>query len=893
MTDALRRLLGQEPRQARWVIPARGDADKVGFRVPRGRFRRAMLVNLPFLVGLLIVGALVAGAILAPRLAPHNPYAVSIDQRLVTEWGNPPYPPSDTFPLGTDRFGRDMLSMLLYGASTTLVAAGAVTIARLLIGLALGAIAGWFHHGSLVDGIIMAVARFLAAFPILLAGMILILALDIRQGLQVFIVALACVGWSELAQYIRAEFMTIKQQPFIESARAVGLSGFGIAVRHVLPNVLPSLIALLALEMGGVLMLLGELGFLSIFIGGGAFTTDAMDRTVQYATVPEWGAMLAGTRLYARTYPWLALGPAVAFFLAVVGFNLLGEGFRRIIEESGVNIALLISKRALVGIGLVVVALWLVREYTGPLAAYAGMTDDFDAEAVIAETRALTTGEMAVRPAGSPGDAAAAAFIAQRFHELDLHPWGDNWETYFQHLDFEVTEVTPTPRLALFPSGPDGTVAHEFVYRQDFRERLHRNNGPGQVDAAGVTFLAFNPNRQWQTEAWYFPEDPPVVGRGIVMMLEENEPAEIALWLRDPQATVQPVPGLLVITRDLNRIQQQGATCIQASMTTDIFDFDYRYWTPNGESKWWSGTAHDDPTPACYVTEQAADRLLASRGLTVAELRQRVAAMPWDREAKTGKNFIVESLPVSMTMSIEIAPFHRVTTTNVIGFIPGTDTVLDDELVVVAAHYDGLPFPPDGAYAPGAVDNAASVATMFEIARLWQEQGFQPRRTVMFAAIAGGESGLRGVERFASYHTILKTLTPVAFIQLDSIAGGSGGKLLVSDENFRLQALANQAAGKLNVGTELVHTSYADFSLRYRGEAPLGIIAEFIHPPHRVFTLPIQRAGVPSVVLRWEGSDDVTHRPTDTAQALNPDTASRAGRVLDLMLRVLARETTY
>jgi len=888
MANTIRRLLGQEPQKSRWVIPARKGVDETVFRRPRGRFRRSMLVNLPFLLGLAMVGVLVAGTILAPTLAPCNPYAVSIDQQLITELGNPPYPPSDLFPLGTDKFGRDMLSMLLYGASTTLVAAGAVTIARLLIGLTLGAVAGWFAN-SPVDGVIMSVARFLAAFPILLAGMILILALDIRQGLPVFIVALSLVGWSELAQYIRAEFMTIKQKPFIESARAVGLSGLGIAVRHVLPNVLPSLIVLLALEMGGVLLLLGELGFLSIFVGGGAFTTDVMDRTVQYATVPEWGALLAGTRLYARTYPWLALAPAAAFFFAIVGFNLLGEGFRRIIEESGVNIALLISKRALVGIGLVVVALWLVREYTGPLAAYAGMTEGLSAEAVITETQTLTTGEMAVRPPGSPGCDATAAYLARRFEELGLHPWGDDWENYFQHVDFKVTEVTPTPRLALLNS-----ASHEFVYRQDFHERLHRNNGPGHVDAASVTFLALNPQRQWQFN-WYGEGDEwPVVGRGMVMLLEENEPPEIALWLRDPQAVTQPVPGLLVVTRDPNRIQQQGVATINASMTTDILNFDYRYWSPDSASNWLFTTRHGDPTPTCYITEETADHMLASRGLTVAELRQRMETMTWDTEKETGESFIIEPLPISVTMSVEIAPFRRVTTTNVIGFLPGTDTVLDDELVVVAAHYDGLPFPPDGTCASGAVDNAASVATMLEIVRLWQEQNFQPRRTVMFAAIAGGESSLRGVERFVSYHTIFKTLTPVAFIQLDSIAGGSGDKLLVSDESFRLQALATQAADKLGVGAALEHTGYVGLSLGYRpGAAPLGAITDLVHPPHHFFTLPVQRAQVPSIVLRWEGSDDVTHRPTDTAEALDPDKVSRAGRVLDLVLRVLARETVY
>jgi len=887
MTDTIRRLLGQEPRQPRWVIPARKGAGEIEYRVPKGRFRRAMLVNLPFLLGLAMVSVLVAGAILAPTLAPHNPYAVSIDQRFIAEWGDPPYPPSDLFPLGTDRFGRDIWSTLLYGASTTLVAAGAVTIARLLIGLTLGAVAGWFAN-SPVDGVIMSVARFLSAFPILLAGMILILALDIRQGLPVFIVALSLVGWSELAQYIRAEFMTIKQKPFIESARAVGLSGLGIAVRHVLPNVLPSLIVLLALEMGGVLMLLGELGFLSIFIGGGAFTmklgTTTIQELVHYANVPEWGAMLAGTRLYARTYPWLALAPATAFFFAIVGFNLLGEGFRRIIEESGINIALLISKRALIGIALVAVALWFVREYTGPLSAYAGMTDEFDAAAVIAETETLTTGEFAVRWPGTPGCDATAAYIAQRYEELGLHPWGDNWETYFQEVQFEVTELSEVPRLAMLNS--DSTVAHEFVYRQDFRERLYRGDSAGRVGAAGVTFLGLNPQRPWRIGRGLGRADTaPVLRRDVIMVLEENEPAELVFWLRRTRPTRQPVPGLLVVTRDPNRIQQQGDAPVTASLGTYLLAFDL-----------WQ------PTPTCYITEETADHLLAAQGrtmaaqgrTTVADLRQRLAAMTWDRENDTGEPFLIEPLPISVTMSIELEPIRTVTATNVIGFFPGVDTELDKELVVVAAHYDGLPVPPGGASAPGALDNADSIATMLEIARLWQEQNFQPRRTVLFLALPGGESSLKAVERFRSYHTIFNTLQPVAFIQLDSIAAGSGDKLLISDADFRLHSLASRAAGKLGVGAALEHLDFNEGAYGTPPEgAGLGEYTNRIGPVHTYFTLPTQRKNIPSVRLRWEGSEDVIHRPTDTVEALDPDTVSRAGRVVDLLLRVLARETVY
>jgi hypothetical protein len=364
-------------------------------------------------------------------------------------------------------------------------------------------------------------------------------------------------------------------------------------------------------------------------------------------------------------------------------------------------------------------------------------------------------------------------------------------------------------------------------------------------------------------------------------------------WLRRNRPAPRPVSGLLVVTRDPNRIQQQSTAPIRASLTTDVLTFDYRV-KVEGDSSIARTLRRITPVPTLYITEETADRLLATQGLTVADLRQRLAAMTWDPTSDSGEPFIIEPLPISMTMSVKIEPIHTVTATNVIGFLPGTDTELDGELIVVAAHYDGLPVPPGGDIAaPGAVDNGASVATMLEIVRLWREQGFQPRRTVLFAAFPGGESSLKAVEQFKNRHTVFKTLQPVAFIQLDNVAGGSGGRLLISDGDFRLHSLASRAAGKVGVGVELVHL---DFSLPSYGTSEIQILGQYtnrIGPVHRYFTLPMQQAKVPTVSLRWEGSEDVIHRPADAVEVLNPDTVSRAGRVVDLLLRVLARETVY
>ena len=147
--------------------------------------------------------------------------------------------------------------------------------------------------------------------------------------MSVFVVALCFVGWGEVMQFVRGQVMAIRPKAYIESAVAVGLRTPRILLSHVLPNLLPALIALAALEMSAVLMLLGELGFVGIFIGGGAFAElDVAGAPYHYSDVPEWGALLSNVRLYSRSYPWTAFYPALAFFVAILGFNLFGEGLR-------------------------------------------------------------------------------------------------------------------------------------------------------------------------------------------------------------------------------------------------------------------------------------------------------------------------------------------------------------------------------------------------------------------------------------------------------------------------------------------------------------------------------------------------------------------------------------
>lgn len=201
-----------------------------------------------------VLGLFLLVAVLGPEIAPHNPFLQDRIQAIDWQLHRAPIYPCDLYRLGTDDKGRDLLSMLLYGARRMLALASAAMIIRLLTGLLLGTISGWWQ-GSLVDRGVQWVAEFLAAIAGLILGMLIVFGVGIRQGQVAFVVALATAGWGEVTQVIRSHVLTIRQKLYILAARTVGLNGPQTLRRHVLPGLLPAVIVLSALEMAGALLL--------------------------------------------------------------------------------------------------------------------------------------------------------------------------------------------------------------------------------------------------------------------------------------------------------------------------------------------------------------------------------------------------------------------------------------------------------------------------------------------------------------------------------------------------------------------------------------------------------------------------------------------------------------
>jgi ABC-type dipeptide/oligopeptide/nickel transport system permease subunit len=314
------------------------------------------LTNIPFVIGTLGIVVIAFIALFGPQLAPADPQA----QRVIifypdASFAAPPTPPDQYNLLGTDPIGRDQLSRLLWGARLTLTVVLLGLLGRGALAVTLGVLAGW-RRGSWVDHSVGYLTNAVSGLPQLMLALLLVIALQqMGQGITGFVLALALVGWAELAQFVRAEVVRVVATPHVEAARTLGATGAHVVRVHVLRDLAPQLLGLLALEAGSVLLLLAELGFIGFFIAGGVFYVSDSGAPILPIRdrAPEWGQMLAGARNYAFTHQYVAFIPGVVVVSAVLAFNLFAEGLRTASDPFSPN---RLSPRALGGIARALMA---------------------------------------------------------------------------------------------------------------------------------------------------------------------------------------------------------------------------------------------------------------------------------------------------------------------------------------------------------------------------------------------------------------------------------------------------------------------------------------------------------------------------------------------------------
>jgi len=268
-------------------------------------FVRRFLRNPLGVIGLIIVVVLILVAILAPLIATHDPYLPQLAKRLSA--------PNPEFWFGADELGRDIYSRLVFGSRLTLFIVGLVIVTSAPIGLIIGAISG--TYGGWLDRIFMRITDVFLAVPKLLLALAFVAALG--PGIVNAALAITLTAWPPYARLARAEAMVVRNSDYVAAARLAGASQFRIIVFHIIPMCLSSVIVRVTFDMAGIILTAAGLGF----IGLGA-----------QPPLPEWGAMISTGRKFIFDQWWVPTVPGIAIFVVSLGFNLLGDAVRDLLD---------------------------------------------------------------------------------------------------------------------------------------------------------------------------------------------------------------------------------------------------------------------------------------------------------------------------------------------------------------------------------------------------------------------------------------------------------------------------------------------------------------------------------------------------------------------------------
>lgn len=253
----------------------------------------------------ILVGLVLLAAVFAEYIVPYDPYAQDLSNALL--------PPGGKHLLGTDRYGRDMLSRVIMGGQTTIFSSLLLVLIIMVVGTMIGIICG--YHGGKVDTVLMRISDVFLAFP----GMVFAIAVAGVTGGGVInaVVALACISWPKFARIARSQVMTLKQSSFIAAARLSGSGTWKIIFKHMLPNIAGPILITGVLDIGTMMMEIAGLSFLGL----GAVPP-----------IAEWGSMMSNGRSMLQTSPWVILAPGFAIFITVMLFNLLGDTVRDVMD---------------------------------------------------------------------------------------------------------------------------------------------------------------------------------------------------------------------------------------------------------------------------------------------------------------------------------------------------------------------------------------------------------------------------------------------------------------------------------------------------------------------------------------------------------------------------------
>ena len=482
-------------------------------------------------------------------------------------------------------------------------------------------------------------------------------------------------------------------------------------------------------------------------------------------------------------------------------------------------------------IALVTWATVAIIQNTGPAPWFAKVAVGFEGQGAIEHVHTLS--EMAGRSVGQPAHLDAAAYISARFQQYGLDP-GWKQAAYLNPNPQQIVRPSAQPRLSARASQSETAI--QLRHQLDFSIVLNGHAGSGSAEAP-LTFLAFSPNHA-PTPANLRGLD---LRNQIVLLAEGNAPPDFA-----DTALLHGAVGVLWIAQhdhNLGHSQIRLASPAQPYLQTPTI-------------------------PVMRLTPSSAETLLQPTGLTLAQLFNMPVAEPVEAKG-------VRTTPLNLTISmqVELPQPQTVDVPIVMGYLPGSDFLLANDLVVIIAAYDGLGRDPDGTIYPAA-DSASGIAVMLEVARLWQENNLEPRRSVLFVAWGGGTLAGNDARQFLANDATFRhlpaqsnnrSLAPRIILQLGAVGSGSDTLLIHPDSSAKMIELAQDAAAETG-----------------------------ITPRTQAQPVPINIWKRPSTnYLHLSWLDALTPPDQDTFDRINPSRLEAAGQIAARLLIKIVRENRY
>ncbi|MBC8446506.1 MAG: M28 family peptidase, partial [Chloroflexi bacterium] len=539
--------------------------------------------------------------------------------------------------------------------------------------------------------------------------------------------------------------------------------------------------------------------------------------------------------------------------LAILAFNLFGEGLRRMIERVGVGFTRVINRSTVAAALVFVLGIQWAGQYVGPSIYYRQYVEAFDGQQALAHVQVLADPALEGRSPGSLGQEAAAEYIAAQFERWGLQTAGQAG-AYFQTKSYDYTTLDALPKLEIHDGGPPP------VYREDFAEYVGQYRNLGQTEAT-VRWLGLGRlSQRWTFLRHAYPalEDVDTANDVLLLLSEAHMPNVVIDQARQ---------GILIVTDDETRLAWREMMPI-SNPTYTIFG---------------TGREIGGETPAFWISEGLADRLLAGTGQTAESLRQAEKTLGLDEVA-------VLPVPVKVSSEITGTVHEKVPVRHVIGHMPGTRgriegagaaTQMDDQLIMIVAQYDGVGNDAAGNPYPGANDNASGVAVMLEAIRTLQEQEYTPYRTFLFVAYAG-----EGTPHGLGYG---RRIEPITFLQAKK--GFSSAYKLQAVIYLRGLGHGTEPVLELSAGgSQRLVNVFEDAARRVdvrtqRGADRLDL--EVVFDEGSAFDSADE---APNITLSMVGWDEVSHRPTDTLENISAEQLEKAGEALALALMVMGRE---